>query len=195
MNKITIYMCCGITAIVIIYFEYKKYIADNNNMKWSEVLEEWKSGKYLTYPKKLKNSFFWETTPIFANKDTVYKQKFIQSKKLNGLKQDYRPFAKQIKDSNNMYVTSFYNLSGDAMLVVPMPRSDGRSYATLKEFMDNATMIQQKIFWKEVAKQIEKMLKNNDKLWVSTHGLGVSYLHVRICKIPKYYITKSFVNR
>ena len=31
------------------------------------------------------------------------------------------------------------------------------------------------------------MLKKNENVWVSTHGLGVDYLHVRISNNPKYY--------
>ena len=192
MNNVFVIVDIIIT-IIITYILYKKYIK-GYSMKWSKVIENWKNGKYLKYPKRLKNSFYWETTPVFANKDTICKQKFIPDKILNGLKPNYQPFAKQIKDSDNKYVVSFPNLSGDATLVVPMPRSDGRSYATLKDFMDNAAAVQQTAFWKRVAQQIEKMLETNKKLWVSTHGLGVHYLHVRISKLPKYYHTKSFAS-
>ena len=44
------------------------------------------------------------------------------------------------------------------MLVVPMPVDD-KNYVTLKDFIDNASTTQQTIFWKEVAKQIEQILK------------------------------------
>ena len=33
----------------------------------------------------------------------------------------------------------------------------------------------------------EDLKKNGGTKWLSTHGLGVSYLHVRIDKYPKYY--------
>ena len=57
--------------------------------------------------------------------------------------------------------------------------------------MDNATDKQQKEFWKKVVSSIKKMLKTNDKVWVSTHGKGVPYLHIRIDTNPKYYLTKK----
>jgi len=197
-----VFVSLGVIVVLIVcYALYKKLnnisyknSIDSYSMKWSEVIKNWKNGEYLKYPKKLKNSFYWETTPVFADKDAICKQKFIPDKRLNKLKPNYRPFAKHIKSSNNKYVVSFPNLSGDATLVIPMPRSDGRSYATLKDFMDNATVVQQTAFWKRVAQQIEKMLETNKKLWISTHGLGVHYLHVRISKVPKYYLTKSFAS-
>ena len=58
--------------------------------------------------------------------------------------------------------------------------------------MDNATDKQQKAFWKKVSNSVTKMLKTHDKVWVSTHGKGVPYLHVRIDTVPKYYLTNKF---
>ena len=53
--------------------------------------------------------------------------------------------------------------------------------------MNKASEIQKRELWKKVALEANKMLKNNDNIWISTHGLGVNYLHVRICNNPKYY--------
>ena len=73
-----------------------------------------------------------------------------------------------------------------------MPRA-GKNYATLKDFCDNAPIIQQKEFWKLVAKIAKREMKKHKKVWVSSHGLGVPYLHVRICQSPKYYFEKKFM--
>ena len=86
---------------------------------------------------------------------------------------------------------SFYNFSKTTLLVVPKPRK-GKDYTTLKQFMDNASTTQQNAFWKKVAGSVKEMLKNHDKVWVSTHGTGVPYLHVRIDTDPKCYRTNSF---
>ena len=107
------------------------------------------------------------------------------------MKQNYKSFSKKINQSKNKDVLSFFNLSKTSLLVVPKPRNN-KKYTTLKQFMDNATMKQQKVFWKKVASSINKMLKTNDKVWVSTHGKGVPYLHIRIDTNPKYYLTKKF---
>ena len=92
------------------------------------------------------------------------------------------------------YATAFPNLSGDTILVVPMPKK-GKSYATLKDFADNAPAKQQQELWKLVAKQAKKQVKKFRKVWISTHGLGVPYLHVRISSQPKYYFDTNLANQ
>ena len=92
------------------------------------------------------------------------------------------------------YATSFPNLSGDTVLVVPMPKQ-GKSYATLKDFVDNAPKKQQQELWCLVAKEAKKQVKKFGKVWISTHGLGVPYIHVRIASQPKYYFSKAFAGQ
>jgi hypothetical protein len=53
-----------------------------------------------------------------------YKEIFIENDTLNDIKQDYKPFKKYIDESKNKYVTSFYNLSGDTILIIPIPRKN-----------------------------------------------------------------------
>ena len=160
-------------------------------MKWKDKLVEWKSGNIPDYPNRIKKSFFWETTPVTKSLNTKYKEKYIQSKMLDDMGDDYSSFKSHITKSKNKNVLTFYNLSKTALLVVPKPRK-GKEYTTLKQFMDNASTTQQKAFWKKVASSVKKMLKKHDKVWVSTHGTGVPYLHVRIDTDPKYYRTDAF---
>jgi hypothetical protein len=74
--------------------------------------------------------------------------------------------------------------------VVPIPRA-GKNYATLFDFCANAPIVQQQEFWKRVAEVSRKQMKKFKKVWVSTHGLGVPYLHVRISDSPKYYFSEA----
>ena len=71
-----------------------------------------------------------------------------------------------------------------------MPR-EGKSYATYKDFVDNAPKIQQIELWKKVATIAENQMKKFGSIWVSAHGLGVPYLHIRVCSMPKYYFDKD----
>ena len=157
-------------------------------MLWKDKINNW----IQTYPKNIKKSFFYETCVCNKAMTNVYKENFIESDKLNNLKEDYSPYQKHINKSKNKYVTSFPNLSGDTMLVIPMPKKN-KPYTTMKEFIDNASPYQQKVFWKKVATEVIKWLRNNDIVYISTHGLGVSYFHLRIEKYPKYYQTKEFI--
>ena len=159
-------------------------------MKWKSKLLEWKNGKYPKHP-NLKKSFFWETSPVTKKLDTEYKEKYIISDYLNKMEQNFNSFENKINSSSDNYAVAFYNLSQTSLLVIPIPRKS-KKYTTLKDFMDNASDTQQKKFWKKVAGSILLMLKSHDKVWVSTHGKGVPYLHVRIDIIPKYYLTKNF---
>lgn len=159
-------------------------------MLWKTVLKNWSEGKHPKYPaSRIKRRFFYETAPITTSMNTKYDAKWIESEKLQKLKQNYRNFSKYFKKHKD--VVSFINLSKTALLVVPVPRK-GKNYTTLKDFMDNASKSQQKMFWKHAASVIRSMLKKYDKLWVSTHGLGVPYLHLRVEVEPKYYKTSSF---
>lgn len=120
----------------------------------------------------------------------TYLEEFIEDEELPTI-MNSDSFMNYIVQSKNKYVTSFPNLSGDTVLVIPMPKKNRKgkfkNYSTLKKFMDNASRTQQKIFWKHVYKQIIKFRKKNKRVWISTHGKGVSYLHVRISNSPKYY--------
>ena len=53
--------------------------------------------------------------------------------------------------------------------------------------MKNASVVQQKELWKLVVKEVRKMLQKYENIWVSSQGLGIDYLHIRICSFPKYY--------
>ena len=154
-------------------------------MLWSEVLQNWENGIVFKYPKQLKGKFLWITSVLKNNGNVVYKQIFRTNNNLPE-KQNQTDFQEYITKSKNKYVVSFLNLTKDTMLVIPMP-SQGKNYATLKDFIDNASEIQQKEFWKKVSKVAKKCMKEKGKVWISVHGFGVPYTHVRISSQPKYY--------
>ena len=159
-------------------------------MLWSEQIESWRSGNCLSYPSNIKSQFLWETSPIYKDKDTNYEEEFIICKQLDNQVNDYSSFSEHIHKSKDSNVVSFFNLSKTSKLIAPMPKN--KDYTSIKLFIDNADKEQQISFWKKIAEEIDNILINNDKIWVSTHGLGVPYLHVRIDTFPKYYHTKKF---
>jgi len=154
---------------------------------WNDVLTGWKNGIPFTYPADIKYRFEWNTSVLKTGKEE-YKEKFKINKNLPTV-QNFYEFQEYIAKSKNKYVTSFPNLNGDTMLIVPMPYT-GKNYATLKDFIDNAPQIQQQEFWKEVARVARKCMKKGD-VWISVHGMGVHYTHVRISYSPKYYFSTS----
>ena len=153
-------------------------------MKWSEVLSQWESGNYPKVPKEIKSPYFWRTSVQSSKKDLPYKEEFLEDERFLNKKQDLKTFEEKFKKEK--YAVSFSNLSGDTILVVPVPRK-GKRFTNMFYFMNNASEIQKKKLWEKVAEQAKEFLKTNEKIWISTHGLGVNYLHVRICNNPKYY--------
>jgi hypothetical protein len=79
-------------------------------MKWIDKISSWENGEEQTYPNNIDQPFFFETYKCDKDLQNKYKEKFIQSPKLN-FKQDYSAFSKHIAKSTNKYAISFYNLS------------------------------------------------------------------------------------
>ena len=154
-------------------------------MLWKEVLANWENGIPLKYPKQVKGKFQWNTSVLKNDGNVEFKQVFRTNDKLP-LVQNKKDFAEHFLNSKNKHVVSFPNLSKDTMLVVPMPVR-GKNYATLADFMKNAPEIQQIAFWKKAAETAKTFMNEKGKVWISVHGLGVGYTHVRISSSPKYY--------
>jgi hypothetical protein len=159
---------------------------------WSDVLTNWENGIPLKYPKNLKGKFQWNTSVLKNDGNVEYKQTFRRHMGL-ALEQNETDFLEHIINSENEYVVAFPNLSKDTMLVVPMP-VDGKNYATLKDFIDNAPEIQQQEFWKKAAEVAKQFMTQKNKVWISVHGLGVDYTHLRISSAPKYYFDNELKN-
>ena len=154
-------------------------------MKWNNILDNWENNKYYKYPKNIKEKFMWNTSVIKNNGNSNFKESFKINKDLPE-KQNYKEFESYINNSTNKYVTSFLNLNKDTLLVIPIPKKY-KNFATLKDFCDNSSITQKKYFWKEVSKLVKKFMKNEKYIWISTHGLGIPYMHIRISNKPKYY--------
>jgi hypothetical protein len=160
-------------------------------MLWKEVLANWENGIILQYPKQLKGRFQWNTSVLKNDGNVEYRQVFRTNNKLPST-QNKKDFEEHIKKSQNKYVCSFPNLNQDTMLIVPMPIR-GKNYATLRDFIDNASELQQQHFWQKVAKVAKEFMHEKGKVWISVHGLGVEYTHVRISSSPKYYFDKELM--
>lgn len=64
------------------------------------------------------------------------------------------------------------------------------TYAHLADFIKTAPAVQQLQLWKKLAEETIRRLSSlsdGQKLWISTSGLGVSWLHIRLDSVPKYY--------
>ena len=83
------------------------------------------------------------------------------------------------------------------MLVVPCPRpkvTPVKTFAHLASFVRNAETEQISDFLKAVGSASIGSLSSSMS-WVSTNGMGVYWLHVRIDTYPKYYTYPPYKQR
>jgi hypothetical protein len=112
------------------------------------------------------------------------------------LKADIITFGVEKINTNSNKIIWFPNPSNSAILVVPcfnnlFPIDD---YIHIGTFMRSSNIKQKlnlvqsmfKIYFNELA------LRPNKKLWLSTHGKGVGWLHIRIDKMPKYITNNPY---
>lgn len=136
-------------------------------------------------------AIFWECIPVTQKTiDSVeFESIVIESGMLSKVAPNPKPFQPRFTKDN---VTVFPSLGKDALLVVPNPLSDipNDSYTHIASFTKKAPLQQQHQLWIEVAVRMREVLaqKSTDSpIWLSTSGLGVYWLHVRLDDRPKYY--------
>jgi len=110
---------------------------------------------------------------------------------LRGTLPDPSSFATMLRAE----VNSFRSLSGDALLVCPGPDRGAADCSSIGPFVRTATArLRQKLFAEWARVVLEECLPADPKkrFWMSTSGLAVPWLHLRIDTRPKYYKTKHY---
>jgi hypothetical protein len=111
---------------------------------------------------------------------------------------DTRPFAEQLAGcARKPAARAFANLGGDATLVVPCHAAGVPvdTYASIAPFLREAPAEQLDALWIALGVQLHKALheRADAPIWVSTEGLGVAWLHVRLDSSPKYFHYDGYV--
>jgi hypothetical protein len=132
-------------------------------------------------------AYRWETPPVTAaTAGRDFEFVLLDSPALDRTP-DPHPFAEQFEAATTgQSVVTFPNLSGDAVLVVPRPASNHSTYGHLAAFVRHAPEPQKHELWRSVGVAMEARLGNRP-IWLSTAGMGVPWLHVRLDSRPKYY--------
>lgn len=175
-----------------------KILQDGKIMSFAEVIHHWKNTTIFRtfYNGILADSpfeaFFWEVLPVTKNDlQQDFEFVLVNSNTLTRLQANKRPFQEHFDRFPNEEVISFPNLSGDAQLVVPTPQTKLQNYAHLANVVRNAPDSQIDELWKMIGNEYEKALQQRPK-WLSTAGLGVLWLHIRIDSRPKYYRFRAY---
>ena len=166
---------------------------------WAEVANLWRTSpdfcdrftSYLVDTQEV--GIAWETIPVSSgDHDKLFEHASVPSSALGRLTADPEPFRSKFSSAQNG-VCRFKNLGGDAELVVPAPIDDSANYAHLLAFLRTAPTEQVRSLWCTVGQAVKDQWQNGEaRFWVSTAGLGVHWLHVRLDRRPKYYRTIRF---
>lgn len=133
-------------------------------------------------------AFFWEH-PALTRTRLAHPYQCVQvdSPSLAAVHADPRPFAEELRSGcGAQEVVQFPNLSGDALLIAPCPQGAAAAHAHIGVFVRQAPAAQVDALLRTLGETLEARLDDRP-LWVSTSGLGVSWLHVRLDARPKYY--------
>ena len=145
-------------------------------------------------PGYIQGRFRWLTSPLIFDDDTskirgTFRQDLIRDTGLDAIQSDPTPFATHLARVNKKDVAAtFPNLDGSCTLVVPVEHKH-HDCTTIDDFVRTASNSVQKQFWRDVGGAIQRLALRHpgEMIWVSTHGHRVPYLHIRVCKQPKYY--------
>ena len=136
------------------------------------------------------DAFFWENKPVTKqNLDETYECTIVNSSQLTGVSPDSTTFDSYFSPDSD--TVTFSNLGGDAQLVVPCPVAERSIYTHIGSFVRSAPGHQINEFWRHVSKEMLDHVHQEPR-WLSTSGLGVYWLHVRIDSVPKYYQTEPY---
>jgi len=175
-------------------------------MDWSKQLIS-SDQELIAFSSILANSpmkaFFFETKGV--DKKTSYLEQFefvlVESSYLytfadDKQDEDTSEHFEQCKESEVGCV--FYNPSMTSVLITPMNLKPESSnvYGHLASFIRRAPSSQiTKFLTIVIQRYVEEIeMKNEDKVWLSTDGTGVAWLHFRLDPIPKYYDYRPFAD-
>eukprot|EP00658_Telonema_sp_P-2_P071675 TRINITY_DN60905_c0_g1_i1.p1 TRINITY_DN60905_c0_g1~~TRINITY_DN60905_c0_g1_i1.p1 ORF type:complete len:214 (-),score=43.74 TRINITY_DN60905_c0_g1_i1:368-1009(-) len=141
---------------------------------------------------------FWEHPPVSSSTvNRPYEFSAIPAAGLRGVRANSSPFSEHLRQEAPGGSCVFPNLGGDALLVVPVPggSEEESTYAHLASFLARATSVEVQKFLSQAGGAVLRRLEETEApIYVSTSGLGVAWLHLRLDAKPKYYTFQPYRN-
>lgn len=137
-------------------------------------------------------AIFWEMPRLDADSlDRPYEGMILGAMGLEAIEPDPRAFADKFVAQPDELVAVFDNLGGDATLIAPRPETSSSAYGHLAAFARAAPRSQAHALLRTVAETALACVARRPT-WISTSGLGVPWLHVRLDRRPKYYACRRY---
>ena len=144
-------------------------------------------------------SYYLEFNPTSWNslENTIFEFVIIKTTAFTN-KTDIITFGESNINTNSNNIYTFYNLSKSSILISPHYNHnyDMNTYNNICTFMRTSNFKQQFLLLTIAFAQYQIQLKKNINklLWLSTHGKGIGWLHIRIDNTPKYISFQSYKN-
>ena len=176
-----------------------RLLRDGQTLSWSNAVDRWQNDQsFRSYFVSVLvdapfPAYFLETPPVTNDTlDREFEFVLVGSQQLAGVRTDQSAFANHFASAEpGASVIAFSNLGGDATLIVPCPRAPLSAYSQISAFARWAPDEQQHQLWKWVGAALERKL-GAQPIWLSTSGLGVYWLHIRLDSAPKYYTHEPY---
>lgn len=179
--------------------QFNKRIVDKieiyeSDVSWSQFLNLTKGGDttFVDLLKELSSPFYLELPPVKQSQlcEQMFEFSITYTQTLPTV-EDPEPFTHYFH--NKKEYNYFWNLSQDCILFIPMKQS-GVNSAHLYTFLQTCPH-SEKFFQKFFSVLQENIfpLFGDIPVWISTHGNGVPWLHIRVCNRPKYYCNRQYV--
>lgn len=153
---------------------------------------------YPSYP-----FVFFESPPVNADsiKTKMYEFVLVSTGTFHHVGTDYGAFRDKFDSerckNNGLNACEFPNLGNDAIMVTPKGvegETHREKYTNLMSFLREGDEEEIDGFLKLVGVSAEKRVDEMGSLdtWISTSGLGISWLHLRLDSRPKYYTYRDY---
>jgi hypothetical protein len=160
-------------------------------MTYCEVIDAWQTSSSFRefFSDSIRQcpfeAYFWETPPVTRHTlNRTFEFVLVAGLPLLALTPDPLPFRPLFAARRSETVLTFPNLGGDAVLVVLAPLVDADCHAHLARFLEGAPGAQIDAFWRTTGRALQDQL-SDVPVWLSTSGLGVAWLHLRLDSRPK----------
>jgi hypothetical protein len=159
----------------------------------------WFSQALLSLPPSASvGAIFFECRPVTGPDlaSQAFEAMVLPARELVGLAPEPQAFATHWAKALASSVVTFANLGNDAILLAPAPQPPSSEFSHLVPFLRTAGESQVVEFWRQTAVAFTKRATERARqpTWLSTSGLGVSWLHMRIDNRPKYYRWAPFIS-